>query len=210
MLRSKLAAMAVVLMTVLNVAANDADGSKSADPGYETLANKLKSGDRSVDFKALRLAYADSSASRTGPDTDPDKKAMYAALNEKDFQSAVKHADNVLAADYVDMDAHFVEYIANRELRVADKADFHKFVVQGLLKSITDSGDGKSPETAYQVIEVHEEYVVLRFMGVGLPKSQSYLHKNGHAYDEIKFKDPHSGQEATIYFNVDIPAKRGL
>ena len=208
MTKSKLAIVAILLLTVLHSAALDQKKSNASD--YETLVNKLKSSDRSVDFRALRLAYADSSASRTGPDTDPDKKAMNAALNANDFESAIKHAETVLAGDYVDMDAHFVEYIANRELKAADKADFHKFILQGLLKSITDSGDGKTPETAYQVIEVHEEYALLHFMGVGLPESQSYLHKNGHAYDEIKLKDPHSGQEIAIYFNVDIPAKRGL
>jgi hypothetical protein len=152
----------------------------------------------------------DSPAYNNGPDIEPPRKAMTAALNSKDFKGAIENADVVLASDFVDMDAHFIEYIANRELNVTDKANFHKFVLQSLLKSITESGDGKTPETAFQVIQVHEEYVLLRFMGVGLPESQSLLKKNGHSYDEIKFKDPKSGQLMTIYFNVDIPAKHGL
>jgi len=41
-------------------------------------------------------------------------------------------------------------------------------------------------------------------MGVGLPKSQSNLRQNGHAYDVIKFKDPESRQERTLYFNVAV------
>jgi len=177
---------------------------------YDTLVERLKSNDKTVDFKELRLAYADSPNMDKGPDTEAQKKAMMTALNSHDFAAALKNADVVLAADYVDMDAHYVEYIANRELKASDQAEFHKFVLQGLLKSITDSSDGKTPETAFQVIEVHEEYVLLHFMGVGLPESQALLHKNGHAYDEIKFKDPKSNEEVTLYFNVDIPAKRGL
>jgi hypothetical protein len=177
---------------------------------YDALVEKLKSNDKTVDFRELRLAYANSPNMDKGPDTDPQKKAMMAALNSHDFTAALKNADVVLAADYVDMDAHYVEYIANRELKASDPAEFHKFVLQGLLKSITDSNDGKTPETAFQVIEVHEEYVLLHFMGIGLPESQALLHKNGHAYDEIKFKDPKSNEEVTLYFNVDIPAKHGL
>lgn len=198
----------LLLLVALHGLAFGQNGPK--ETGYEALVNKLKSGDRSVNFRALRLAYADSPASTTGPDTDPDKKAMSQALNKNDFAAAIRHADVVLASNYVDMDAHFAEYIACRELKEVDKAEFHKFVLQGLLKSITDSGDGKTPETAYQVIDVHEEYVLLHFMRVALPESQSYLHKNGHAYDEIKFKDPATGKEAVLYFNVDIPAKKGL
>jgi hypothetical protein len=177
---------------------------------YEALAARLKAGDQTVDFRQLRLAYADSPNYSKRPDTDKEKKAMSAALNGKDFATAIKNADIVLAAKYVDMDAHYAEYVADRELGKLEGAEFHKFVLQGLLHSITSSGDGKTPETAYEVIEVHEEYVVLRFMGVGLPKTQSYLKKNGHAYDEIKYEDPKSKQEETIYFNVDIPAKHGL
>jgi hypothetical protein len=182
---------------------------KKASGDYDRLVERVKGGDKTVDFRELRLAYADSPAYDSGPDTDPQKKAMWAALNSKDFVTVIKNADTVLASDYVDMDAHFAEYVAHRELNETDLATFHKFVFDGLLKSITDSGDGKTPETAYQVIEVHEEYVLLRFMGAGLP-DQSLLHKNGHSYDEMKYEDPTSKQEVTIYFNVDIPAKHGL
>jgi hypothetical protein len=177
---------------------------------YEDMVERAKGGDQTIDFRQLRLAYMDSKTYSKGPDTETQKKAMMAALNSKDFPGAIKNADVVLASNYVDMDAHFAKYIANRELNATDRADFHKFVLQALMKSITDFGDGKTPETAFQVIQVHEEYVLLRFMGVGLPESQSLLHKNGHSYDEIKFKDPKSGQSVTLYFNVDIPAKHGL
>jgi hypothetical protein len=197
------------LLFLLCQAASAQDATKQ-QLTYENMVERVRGGDQTIDFRQLRLAYMDSKSYSYGPDTEPQKKAMTAALNSKDFHGAIRNADAVLASHYVDMDAHFTEYIANRELNDTDKADFHKFVLQGLLKSITDFGDGKTPETAFQVIQVHEEYVLLRFMGVGLPESQSLLHKNGHSYDEIKFKDPKSGQSVTLYFNVDIPAKHGL
>ena len=202
-IRSVMGCFLIAMACWANAAAKKAPGD------YEKLVERVKSGDKTVDFRELRLAYADSPAYDNGPDTDPQKKTMWAALNSKDFATVIKNADTVLASDYVDMDAHFAEYVAHRELNEADLATFHKFVFDGLLKSITDSGDGKTPETAFQVIEVHEEYVLLRFMGAGLP-DQSLLHKNGHSYDEMKYEDLTSKQEVTIYFNVDIPAKHGL
>ncbi|HTQ96132.1 MAG TPA: DUF4919 domain-containing protein [Candidatus Acidoferrum sp.] len=186
---------------------NAQDASKAAN-SYEALVERAKNKDQTLDFRQLRFAYADSTAPKT--DTDEDKKAMMKAMREKDFAAVIKHADVVLASNYADMDAHFVEYVAHKERKEDDLAALHKFIFQGLLNSIIDSGDGKSPETAYVVIDVHEEYVVLHFMGVGMPKSQSYLHKNGHAYDAIVFIDPKTNAESTVYFNVDIPAKHGL
>jgi hypothetical protein len=141
-----------------------------------------------------------------GADTDTQKKAMMAALNSKNYADALKNADIVLAADYVDMDAHFVEYIAHRELKNAEQAEFHKFILQGLLDSITHPGDGKNFETAYQVIQVHEEYVVLRFMGL-MPSKQSMAEKNGHSYDVMETLNPESNEKVTLYFNIDIEEK---
>ena len=200
-IRSLVGCFLIVIVCWASAAAKKASGD------YEKLVERVKSGDKTVDFREIRLAYANSPSFNRGPDTDPQKKAMWAALNSKDFATAIKNADAVLNSDFVDMGAHFAEYVAHRELNEADLADFHKFVFDGLLKSITDSGDGKTPETAMQVIEVHEEYVLLRHLGVGLPGSQSLLHKDGHSYDEIKYLDPDSKQEVTIYFNVDIPFK---
>lgn len=173
-------------------------------PTYEALVKKVKSGDISVDFKQLRLAYANSTTSR--PDTNPQKKAMTAALNSKNYVKALKNADVVLASNFVDMDAHFAEYVAQRELKNTEQSEFHRFVFHGLLDSIAHSGDGKSEKTAYQVIEVHEEYVVLRFMEL-MPSKQSLSKTDGHSYDVMEAVDPKTNEKVTLYFNVDIPMK---
>lgn len=208
MKRTRFACCWILFAAVATIAVGD--DKVPAGKLYEALVARVKSSDQTVDFRQMRLAFADSPNYSNGPDTTTQKTAMSAALNGKAFAKAIENAEVVLAANYVDMDAHFVEYIAHRESGALERADFHKFVLQQLLRSITTSGDGKTPESAYQVIDVHEEYVLMRFMHLGLPKSQSLLHKNGHAYDEVKVEDPESKQEKTLYFNVDIPAKHGL
>ena len=177
---------------------------------YPSLVQRLKSGDRTVSFIELRFAYDDYRANNKLPDTTDQKKAMNKALNAKDYRTALENAERVLASNFVDMDAQMVGYAANLELKIKDKAEFHKFVFQGLLKSILDSGTGKAPETGWHVIDAHEEYVFLRAMGVTVPVSQSSIRKNGHAYDEIRFKDPKTGGMQIVYFNVDVPASHGL
>jgi len=173
------------------------------------LLASLKGGDTSIDYGRLRLSYMDSPEYKQAKDTSTEEKGMEAALGQKNFAEALKDAEVVLASEYVNMDAQFVAYVANKELGSADKADFHRDVFRGLVDSIMKSGDGKSAEKAWVVISVHEEYVVLRVLGFR-PGEQSLLNQDGHAYDVMKVKNEAYGKEATFYFNVDIPMKHGL
>jgi hypothetical protein len=176
---------------------------------YATLLATLKGGDTTIDYGRLRLSYMDSPEYKQAKDTTKEEKGMEAALGQKNFAEALKDAEVVLAGEYVNMDAHFVAYVANKELGSADKAEFHRTVFRGLVDSIMKSGDGKSAEKAWVVISVHEEYVVLRVLGFR-PGEQSLLNQDGHAYDVMKVKNEAYGKEATFYFNVDIPMKHGL
>jgi hypothetical protein len=182
---------------------------KGSTSEYAMLLASLKGGDTSIDYGRLRLSYMDSPEYKQAKDTSTEEKGMEAALGQKNFAEALKDAEVVLASEYVNMDAQFVAYVANKELGSADKADFHRDVFRGLVDSIMKSGDGKSAEKAWVVISVHEEYVVLRVLGFR-PGEQSLLNQDGHAYDVMKVKNEAYGKEATFYFNVDIPMKHGL
>jgi hypothetical protein len=173
---------------------------------YATLLAKLKAGDTNIDYGRLRLSYVDSPEYKQAKDVSKSEKAMIPAINAKEYKEALKDAEVVLANDYVNMDAHFVAFIANRELGATDKADFHRTVFRGLVDSIIHSGDGKSTEKAWVVINVDEEYVILRVLGFR-PSGQSLINKDGHSYDEMKVKNVEDGTEQTFYFNVDISMK---
>ncbi|HUL15306.1 MAG TPA: DUF4919 domain-containing protein [Terriglobales bacterium] len=168
-------AFALLLLFLAFAPSAFSQGNVVAPDPYQALVDRVKKGDQTVNFRDLRIAYSNSPAFTQGPDTSGQKKNMRQALNDKDYSRVIQNADVVLASDFVDMDAHFVEYLAYSELKNPERADFHKFVLQSLLKSIASSGDGKSPETAYVVISVDEEYVLLRFLRFGLPK-KTILH----------------------------------
>lgn len=195
----RLSAFLLLLLVLLAGFGQD----KPAASEYASLRDKVKSGDLSADFKKLRISYVGSPESQKAKDTDKQKREMIAAINSKDFRKAIKNADVVLDNDYSNIDAHFAEYIAYRELGDAKQADFHQGVFQGLVKSILDSGDGKSMETAYVVASVDEEYVILRVLALQ-PHGQSLANDQGHSYDVLDAKDPKSGQTVTLYFNVDV------
>jgi Domain of unknown function (DUF4919) len=183
--------------------------SQETPSGYASLLARVKSGDLSVDFQRLRFSYMDSPERHAAKDISSERREMFAAVNGKDYKKAIQKADAVLANEFVDMDAHAVEAAAHREIQETEKADFHQAVFSGLLKSITDSGDGKSKKSAFVVISVDEEYVVLRILGLR-PNKQSVAHDGAHSYDVMETIDLASGNAVTLYFNVDIPFKHYL
>jgi uncharacterized protein DUF4919 len=199
----------VLLLLFLSSTALSSQQEQPKQSEYASLLAQIQGGDLSIDFQRLRFSYMESPERHKAKDTSDEEKTMWQALNKKDFKTAVNKADVVLANEFVNLDAHFVEFRAYEGLQDAAKSDFHKSVFSGLLKSITASGDGKSPETAYVVISTREEYVVLGVLGLQ-PGKQSVMHQGGHSYDLMEATNPQTKEVAKLFFNVDIPFKHYL
>jgi hypothetical protein len=176
----------------------------TAKAEYNSLIERLKSGDANVDFGKLRAAYA-ASSEYSPPETDPDAlEAMYAALSKRKYDEAIRIAEKALKEHYLDIDAHHVLSIAYRGSKDPIRADFHHGVAGGLINAILKSGDGKSPQTAMVVLATHEEYVILSVLALR-PGSQSLQEKEGHFYDMLKAVSTETNQTVTLYFNIDKP-----
>ncbi len=172
-------------------------------PSYGDLLKRVKQYDRSVDFGALRLAYA------ATPEYNPysflpGRKTMFDALQGKKYTEALDAAQKVLDREYVDIDAHTVCKIAYRQMGNEEKAGYHAFVAGGLLDSILASGKISAQESAPAVISVNEEYVLMRALGLK-PGKQKLIKEAGHSYDRLEVTDTKTGEELVLYFNVDIP-----
>ncbi|MCA1633821.1 MAG: DUF4919 domain-containing protein [Acidobacteria bacterium] len=186
------------------------DGAKSVykSPGdakkkYEALRERAKKGDQTVDYKEMRLAFFET------PEYSPltgmiDNRALNIALGQGDYAGAIKTADAILKKNFVDLNAHMVAHIGYRQTGNEEKASFHRSIADALLNSIKSTGDGKSTDTAYEVISISEEYAMFRGMGLR-PVKQALVNEKGHAFDAITVVDPKTKQEAIIYFNVDKP-----
>ena len=128
---------------------------------------------------------------------------MIKAYRAQDCATAAHDADTILAADYVDIDAHLVADVCSRQLGDTATADLHRMTAHGLLRSILQSGDGKSPDSAYTVIAVAEEYSLLGLLHLKLTR-QSLVSQQNHAYDRMDVTDA-DGKGDTVFFNVDRP-----
>lgn len=181
-------------------------GGEDAGPAkdYDALLKRLKGGDTSIDFAEFRYSHARTKSYEPYAGNDDDRDAMWQALNENRFEAAVKHAGAVLDDNYADMDAHFVSRIGYREIGDAERSEFHKAVLKGLMTSLYESGDGNTPETAFVVISTKEEY---SFFGMNRLKviKQKSMTRDGIHYDEIEVENLKTGEKEILYFNVEIP-----
>ena len=172
---------------------------------YGQLVDRLKAGDRTVDFTELRMAFTHTPAYRGM--MMGFYQALWRTLNSSDFEAAIRLAENVLRQNYAEPNAHMVAARAHRELGHSEQAEFYQFVVDGLIRSITSKGDGTTAESAYQVIDISEEYALFRSMNVSV-KSQSMVGppvSGRPIVDRVVVVDGRTSEERVIFFSVDNP-----
>ena len=169
---------------------------------YEQLLRLVKQTDSGVNFKEFRLAYADSDEYK--PSAEPEvRSAMFGALSAKDYARAAELAEAILKDRYVDIYGHQVAAVAYRELGDRAQANIHGSLARELVRSIVESGDGQSPESAMQLISEDEESVILQALQLKMV-GQELIDVDGHTYDRVDALDSGDG-EVTLYFNLDVP-----
>lgn len=108
-------------------------------------------------------------------------------------------AYDVLEHDYTSIAAH--EELSNNLSIAPNVREFHAAVHDALLKSIINSGDGQTPETALFVISIVEEYQALAAMGLTVD-GQRLVHKGNHHYDVLTAHNK-EGETRDVYFAID-------
>ena len=103
-----------LLLIAVSINAESQDSNK---PKYEALLERVKASDTTVSFKDLRMAYTESAGYAPYGGNSEARKAMIAALNEKNYDKAREYAEGILQKNYVDITAHIVASAAYRELK---------------------------------------------------------------------------------------------
>jgi hypothetical protein len=128
------------------------------------------------------------------------------ALAVDNLDNARRAVVRLIEEYYLDIGAHTTAAYIYDRLGDRIKSDFHRKFAEGLIDSIIQTGDGQSFQTAYEVIDVREEYAVLRSLQVK-PVKQTHVEHEGHYFDIFDIQTLQEGTTAKIYFNVDIPRK---
>jgi hypothetical protein len=176
---------------------------RAAGPSYDDYIAQVKAGKIEIDYTAFRLAYA--ASSKYAPyGTIEIVSKLKKAYDAGDCPSAMAHAEEAFEINFIQMDAHKVDAFCLKKAGNEEEARRHYAMFLGLFSSVLKSGDGLSPETAFVVIAVDEEYNVLETASF-TPVKQERVNHGGSAVDRFEVKLPESDQTATLFFNVDRP-----
>ena len=123
---------------------------------------------------------------------------MAKAMNSKEWNKAVDIGDAWLNKCPIDIRVDYLAGISMEELGNENGARNHYRWMIGFMDDLVASGDGKTPETAYEVISVSEEYDA-RYI-FGLEKKSQALISDPVMCDLITAVDE-NGKEVSICFN---------
>src|SRR5580658_2463320 len=127
---------------------------QQAEHEYAEILARVQQGDTSVDFRALRLA----GALKSGPQAsklETDERAAFRNIAASgDWAGALDLAKRALERNYASPIAQYDAMAAYQALGKTDEAAAHEKILNALLESIRQSGDGRNPETAYFVVTV--------------------------------------------------------
>lgn len=173
---------------------------KPVKSDYKALVAKVRGGDKDVNFGEIRRAYVawineDPEASEA-----PNRDKMVSAFEAKEYSKAAELGEKV--ADYEFVNSGLLRAIAHayRESGNESKAKFYDEIAQKAAHSVYLSGDGKTAKTAYFVMDIGEEYKLMREFGY-VVSSQSLLSADGQSYDLLEGKDE-KGNKVAVYFNI--------
>jgi hypothetical protein len=170
---------------------------------YDALVTKAESGDTAIDYAALRLSYTQTDHYEPYPAGAVDLMLKaFKAMNDKNCPAAVESARAAVKLNYVEFRAHAILADCYEQAGDAAGHDRELAISGGIVKALLASGDGKSPETAYRVVTISEEYFILEAYYKAQRQEQSLINNAGHMYDSLTGKLA-NGESVTLFFNID-------
>ena len=159
-----------------------------------------------LDFTALRFEWTNLDEYNPYLDiSDLYKKtipALETELEAKRFSDATNRCNSTAHVYQLDLKWNLRCEEAYEGVGDAETAAFHDFMVGGLVKSIMNSGNGKTPETAYEVITLAEQYAAFAVLEVS-KGGQSLVVIDGVNFDRITVTNNATGEESFLYFKLD-------
>jgi hypothetical protein len=174
---------------------------KQSQATYDDLIAKAAAGEKSVDFTVLRAVYPFTEQWDPFSMTSaPLMEQANAAAKGKDCDTALEKLGEVLKIDYTIIVAHRVRSDCLR----GNAAHIESKIADGLMDSLKHGGDGKSENTAYPVMALHEESDILGEKHIVLKTRETEVRgSNGRFYDVVHGISLRNGVSVQdVYFDV--------
>lgn len=177
----------------------------STDQEYLALVADANSG-KDVDWQKLRDLYTRTSF------YDPygGAQEIWYLLQRAGQQVVYDQSPEAMQEYNTLLDQHFAHFRSHMQaLDMIDKGHlpqgdraFHQKALSAITRAILATGDGKSPETAYHVIDPAEETMLLKTYFHYNVEGQEFRQNSGHFWDVLNYKDA-GGNHGSVFFNVD-------
>src|SRR5262249_47638980 len=190
----------ILVLLVASIAGCATSPTKSATPPLNArtpLANPF-----SVDFDRLRAEFGARTDFVEICEKDRPLHQLADLVIQKDWNTILATSEPWLQRCPVDIDAHLIRAVALKELKRLPESEHHLNWFRGLVDSVLTSGDGRTPQTAFAVISVAEEYSILRVLRVK-PKRHMTLNSG---VDELVVEI--DGVAGILYFNPMVHVRR--
>jgi hypothetical protein len=171
---------------------------------YEEMLAAVQADPEGGDYHALRMAYARTDEYAPYVQDAENIEKLRAALTSRDMESALEAVAQLLAQNYLDIEAHMAGDYVYTMLEQYDDSAYHRAFARGLIQAILATGNGRGFETAFIVLTVSEEYTVLRVMGL-IPGNQQLVEHEGHWVDILSGRQRDKNETLDLYFNIDLP-----
>ncbi len=124
----------------------------------------------------------------------------------KEYKEAISLGQEILESDPVNTKIIFKMLVCYHQLGNSEMSGKYAMQYYGLLQIIYYSGDGKSQETAFKVINVSDEYEILSELGLE-STGQALIGNCDRLSIETKNQEVEDGQEKIkeLYFDVSLP-----
>lgn len=123
-------------------------------------------------------------------------------------QEAFALCERILSKAPVSLQGHMTLLLAAGRAAVPPEQAYRYAIrFDGLLDAVFRSGDGRSVRTAFRVLSVADEYVVMQALGVESMLSQSLIEEHEKHYDRIEISGATDYEGDEIYFDVSLPMK---
>jgi hypothetical protein len=171
---------------------------------YAVLLARAKLDPARADFAKLRIAFTKTPAYQPLGTSPSDYKEVDGAMQAGNWERARELIDALLQKNYVRIRSHYFAWVVHRRRGDEERAQHHRAFMDGLFHSIVTSGDGKTAESPYIVINVEEEYDVLGLKGLKMLE-QGLQHANGRAFDVLTVQEREGAEPVKLYFDITVP-----
>jgi len=206
--------LALLILIIISGCASNSPTQDQKTPqtisDYQLELKNVISKSPDADFLKLRMAYTNTKMyAPYSLDTHSLQKKAFQKINEKKFEECLEISNDIVKLNYTNLGGQYLSMVCNFKLERNEDGKYHRYVLNGLINSIANNGDGRSVKTAYTTISTGELKTFIQMMGLEI-KRQSLRNSNGKAFDVMAVKDPKTGEEFNLYFDISIQMVKGF